>query len=56
MEACAVPTDTDLRFHAPEKCLSSGSKALSAALDRMRVTTVGGTDTFDAASISTLYE
>jgi hypothetical protein len=36
--------------------LSSGSLALSGALDRVRVTTVNGTDTFDAGSINILYE
>ena len=34
----------------------AGSKALSATLDRVRITTVGGTDTFDAGSINILYE
>lgn len=34
----------------------SGSKALSATLDRIRVTTIGGTDTFDAGSVNILYE
>ena len=33
-----------------------GSKALSATLDRIRITTVNGTDTFDAGSINILYE
>jgi len=33
-----------------------GSKALSATLDRIRITTFGGTDTFDAGSINILYE
>lgn len=32
------------------------SKALSAALDRVRITTVGGSDTFDAGAINILYE
>jgi hypothetical protein len=35
---------------------SSGSKTLSATLDRVRITTVNGTDTFDAGSINILYE
>ena len=35
---------------------TSGSKTLSAALDRVRITTVNGTDTFDAGSINILYE
>ena len=34
----------------------SGSKTLSATLDRVRITTVNGTDTFDAGSINILYE
>jgi hypothetical protein len=33
-----------------------GTKALSAALDRIRLTTVAGTDTFDAGSINILLE
>jgi hypothetical protein len=35
---------------------SAGSKALSDTLDRVRITTVGGTDTFDAGSINLLWE
>jgi hypothetical protein len=35
---------------------SAGSKTLSATLDRVRITTVNGTDTFDAGSINILYE
>lgn len=34
----------------------SGSKSLSATLDRVRITTVNGTDTFDAGTINILYE
>jgi hypothetical protein len=37
-------------------CAASGSKTLSATLDRIRITTVNGTDTFDAGSINILYE
>jgi hypothetical protein len=33
-----------------------GNKTLSATLDRVRITTVNGTDTFDAGSINILYE
>jgi hypothetical protein len=36
--------------------LFNGSKATSATLDRVRVTTANGTDTFDAGSINILYE
>ena len=35
---------------------SGGGLALSGALDRIRFTTVGGTDTFDAGSINIMYE
>lgn len=34
----------------------SGTKTLSAILDRVRITTVGGTDTFDAGLINIMYE
>lgn len=34
----------------------AGAKALSAVLDRIRVTTVGGTDTFDAGTINIQYQ
>jgi hypothetical protein len=35
---------------------SAGAKTLSGTLDRVRITTVGGSDTFDAGSINILYE
>jgi hypothetical protein len=35
---------------------SAGTKTLSGAIDRVRITTVNGTDTFDAGSINILYE
>ena len=34
----------------------AGSKSLSAALDRVRITTANGTDAFDAGAINILYE
>jgi len=34
----------------------AGAKTLSDVLDRVRITTAGGTDTFDAGSINILYE
>lgn len=34
----------------------AGEKTLSATLDRVRITTTNGTDTFDAGSINILYE
>jgi hypothetical protein len=36
--------------------LTAGRKATSAALDRVRVTTLNGTDTFDAGEVSISYE
>jgi hypothetical protein len=39
-----------------EMSASSGIKTLSGTLDRVRITTVNGTDTFDAGSINILYE
>jgi hypothetical protein len=37
-------------------CFISGVKALSGVLDRLRLTTASGTDTFDAGSVNILYE
>ena len=37
-------------------CLTSSVVTLSGTLDRVRITTVNGTDTFDAGSINILYE
>jgi len=36
--------------------IGSGSKSLSAALDRVRITTNNGTDAFDAGAINVIYE
>lgn len=36
--------------------LMGGTKTLSATLDRIRITTVNGTDTFDAGTINIIYE
>ena len=35
---------------------TAGNKSLAAVLDRIRLTTVNGTDTFDAGSVNILYE
>lgn len=35
---------------------SGGSKTLSGTLDRIRITTANGTDTFDAGQINIMYE
>ena len=37
-------------------CVGSGGLSLSGALDRIRITTVNGTDAFDAGSVNILYE
>jgi hypothetical protein len=39
-----------------ETSVASGILALGGTLDRVRITTVNGTDTFDAGSINILYE
>jgi hypothetical protein len=44
------------RSDAATVCVLGGSKSLSANLDRVRITTVGGADTFDAGSVNILYE
>jgi len=41
---------------AATNTIGGGSKTLSGTLDRVRITTVAGTDTFDAGSINILYE
>jgi len=41
---------------APRIVYSAGIKSLSAALNRVRVTTTNGTDAFDAGAINILYE
>jgi hypothetical protein len=42
--------------NANQSITVTGSKTLSDVLDRIRITTVNGTDTFDAGSINILYE
>ena len=37
-------------------CMAEGAKTLSSTLDRLRLTTTNGSDTFDAGSINILYE
>ena len=34
----------------------TGAVSLSGTLDRIRLTTVNGTDTFDAGSVNIMYE
>lgn len=40
----------------PSMQMVSGSKSLSATLDRVRLTTVNGTDAFDAGTVNVIYE
>jgi hypothetical protein len=44
------------RYGTTQTCVGGGSVTLGATLDRVRITTVNGTDTFDAGSINILYE
>ena len=41
---------------ATRMCTGGGNQALSGTLTQVRVTTVNGTDTFDAGTINILYE
>ena len=41
---------------ASTMAMGGGNKTLSGTLDRVRITTVNGTDTFDAGTINILYE
>lgn len=45
-----------LRQNTGQTAYSGGGKTFSGTLDRVRITTVNGTDTFDAGSINILYE
>jgi hypothetical protein len=42
--------------HGTIAASSGGTKTLSSTLDKLRITTVGGTDTFDAGVINIIYE
>jgi hypothetical protein len=44
------------RSDASDVWYGGGSKALSGTLDRIRITTVNGTDLFDAGSINVMWE
>jgi hypothetical protein len=50
--ACSLTVTT----YSAGMTTGAGYIALSGTLDRVRVTTVNGTDTFDAGSINILYE
>ena len=43
-------------YNSSASSVGGGSKTLSGTLNQVRITTVNGTDTFDAGSINILYE
>jgi hypothetical protein len=45
-----------LAYPSVSQQFTAGSKTLSSTLDRIRITTVNGTDTFDAGTINIMYE
>ena len=51
-----VGSGTIARTDAADMSITGGSKTLAGTLDRLRLTTAGGTDTFDAGSVNILYE
>jgi len=51
-----VGTGIMAQTSAADIVVLGGDKSLSGTLDRVRITTVNGTDTFDAGSINILYE
>lgn len=51
-----VGTGTFVSYNQPCSFYISGAKTTTGTLDRVRITTVNGTDTFDAGTINILYE
>lgn len=51
-----VASGTFSRSNSASTMTTAGAIALSGTLDRVRITTVNGTDTFDAGSINILWE
>lgn len=51
-----VYTSVLARSDSADIYTGGGSKSLSATLDRLSITTAGGTDTFDAGTINIIYE
>ena len=54
--ACSFVFGNGASGNMDASCTGGGSVALSAALDRIRITTVNGTDSFDAGQINIMYE
>ena len=44
------------KYGSTQTCVGGGNVTLGAILDRVRLTTINGTDTFDAGSINIIYE
>lgn len=53
VSSAVITTDSSL---GGTTITSAGRKTLSDTLDRLRITTVNGTDTFDAGTINIMYE
>ncbi len=51
-----ISSGVNVNISGTNSNLCGGNITLSGTLDRVRVTTVNGTDTFDAGSINILYE
>lgn len=51
-----VASGVNARSDGARTDVTAGSKSLSATLDRVRLTTVNGTDTFDAGSVNIIYQ
>jgi len=49
-------TESFTGAYATVSAFGGGYKSLSGTIDRIRITTVNGTDTFDAGSINIMYE
>lgn len=51
-----VTSGTIMTNTANSTSIFAGNKTISSTLDRVRLTTINGTDTFDAGSINIIYE
>jgi hypothetical protein len=49
-------TCNSVLYRTTQIVMGGGSKTLSGTLDRVRIITVNGTDTFDAGSVNIMYE
>ena len=51
-----ISTATSVLTNAAVSNVSAGNITLSGTIDRLRITTVNGTDTFDAGTVNIIYE